>query len=250
MMSCDTPEQRSEMVRPGHYATLDYMASAEFREAKALFESYPEIGGVYFRPTDKGVTVVDLDATSPKPRIGVGDDPYIARGTTAAQLAPTMPGRIAYLREVRVRQRRPSLENQFEAMLIREAQRNHLRLPGFPERLRFIHSQWRIDTPQGGSHQFTDLIAVDLATRRLVLIELKVAADPSAMQQVQSYLAYFRAHAHELNPFFVRVGQVVGSLYGCAELVALKDVADPVAALAAWPGASGIPVVIGAEQLS
>lgn len=231
------------VVRSGHYATLDYMASPAFREVKKLFESFSEIGGVYFRPTDKGVTVVDLDATSPKPRIGVGEDPYIACGTTAAQIAPTMPQRIAYLTEVRARQAGPSRENQFEARLIRAAQASHLRLPGFPEQLRFIHSQWRMDRAAGGTAQLTDLIAVDLPTSRLVLIELKAGEDYSAVQQVQQYLGYFQSNGSELRPFFARVAQVMGALYDCPELSALDVLGDPVEALASWPGSSGTPRV-------
>jgi len=237
------------VVRPGHYATLDYMASQRFREVKALFENLPEIGGVYLRPTDKGVTVVDLDPTSPKPRIGVGADPYLACGTTAAQLALTMPQRIAYLREVRARQAGPSCENQFEARLIRDAQANHLRLPGFPERLRFIHSQWRIDPAAGGTAQLTDLIAVDLPSRRLVIIELKATEDYSAVQQVQQYLGYFQRNGGELRPFFARVAQVMGALYDCPELAALEGVEDPMVTLVAWPDAAGRVVVCGAGQL-
>jgi len=239
----------SRPVRSGHYDTLEYMASPDFRAVKALFESYPEIGGVYFRPTDKGVTVVDLHPDSPKPRIGVGEDPCIKCGTSAEELTPTMEARIAYLQGVRARQRRPSLENQFEARLIREAQADHLRLPGFPARLRFIHSQWRMDRAHGGTAQLTDLIAVDLASKSLVLIELKVKADSSALKQVESYLDYFRRNGEALRPFFVRVAQVMGSLYDCPELAALDAVAESPVALVAWPGPSEVPDVQGLGRL-
>jgi len=239
----------SNVVRPGHYRTLDYMDTSEFLEVKALFEAYPEIGSVYFRPTDKALTVVDLHASSPKPRIGVGEDPYVTVGTTAQHLRPTMPQRILYLEAVRARQKKKSVENQFEAYLIREAQAHSLRLPGFPERLRFIHSQWRMDLPRGGRQQFTDLTAVDLPSRSLVLIELKAAPDTSAYAQAQEYLEYFRSHGDELRPFFARVAQVMGNLYDCPQLAALNEVCDPAAALIAWPGALRTIQVLGLEQL-
>lgn len=242
-------EPASHPVRPGHYRTLEYMATAKFREVKALFESYPEIGGVYFRPTDRGVTVLDLHPDSPKPRIGVGDDPYIECGTSAEELAPTMEARIAHLQKVRARQRTPSRENQFEARLIREAQGDHLRLPGFPDCLRFIHSQWRMDPAHGGTAQLTDLIAVDLASGSLVLIELKAKPDPSAIQQVESYLDYFRRNGEALSRFFARVAQVMGALYDCPELTSLDSLEDPAVTLVGWPGASGLPEVQGLEQL-
>ena len=37
-------------LRPGHYRTLDYMGSPEFRAVKDLFEGVPEIGGVFSGP--------------------------------------------------------------------------------------------------------------------------------------------------------------------------------------------------------
>jgi hypothetical protein len=239
----------ASVVRRGHYATLEYMASPEFCEVKALFESYPEIGGVYFRPTDKGVTVCSLDASGQKPLIGVGRDPNLSCWSSSAQVAQQMSERIQALKEKQANAS-ASREKQFEALLIRQAQGDHLRLPGFPERLRFIHSQWRMDRAAGGTAQLTDLIAVDLPSGRMVLIELKAAPDYSAVQQVQQYLAYFQDHGDELKPFFARVARVMGALYGSVELAALAAVEDPVVTMVAWPGASGAPVVIGAEQLS
>ena len=237
------------VVRSGHYRTLAYMASQEFRGVKELFEGVPEFGGVYFRPTDKGVTVVDLHPESLKPRVGVGDNPYVVCGTMAADLLPSISERVAYLERVRARQTCPSRENQFEAFLIRYAQSNHLCLPGFPDRLRFIHSQWRMDPDTFGRQRFTDLLAVDLCSRGLVVIELKADSDSSAFSQVSGYLDYFRLHADELEPFFTRVAQVMGTLYDCPELCALGNVAGELAALVAWPSGSGRTQVHGLEGL-
>lgn len=235
----------SGLVRPGHYRALDYMASADFLDVKTLFERYPEIGGVYFRPTDGYVTTIDLHPQSLKPRIGVGEDPYLPIGARARDLEPTMSQRIEWLRQVRSRQTAPSREVQFEAHLIREAQANHLRLPGFPDRLRFLHSQWRIDPTASGTARITDLLAVDLRTRRLVVIELKASPDAGALSQAGSYVHWFGDNADVLNPFFLRLARVMGRLYDCPEMERLDALGAPAAGLGAWPsgGASGIEVV-------
>lgn len=246
--SIQADHARGSIVREGHFRTLEYMASQEFSRIKALLEQVPEFGGVYFRPTDGGVTLVDLHSDSPKPRIGIGEDPLLRVGTTAGQIEPTIPRRIDYLQRVRARQKRPSRENQFEAYLIRNAQASHLIMPGFPDRLRFIHSQWRNDASVGGSQRFPDLIAVDLQTESLVLIELKADADESALPQVRSYLAYFQEHAAELNPFFLRLAQVMGRLYGCPELTTLRQVQTVSIGLVAWPNGQGAIVVRGLDE--
>jgi hypothetical protein len=180
---------QNKIVRKGHYRTLDYMQTNEFRKIKQLLESYAEIGGVYFRPTDRGATMVDLHPHSLKPRVGIGADPLLRVDTSADAVESSIPERIQHLRSVRSRQRSPSRENQLEARMIREAQANHLVLPGFPDRLRFVHSQWRIHL--AGGQRFTDLLAVDLKGKQLVLIELKREPDPSALGQVTDYVRYF-----------------------------------------------------------
>jgi hypothetical protein len=193
----------SRPVRSGHERSLDYMQSNAFREVKDLLDARPEIGGVYFRPLEQGVCMVDLHPESPKPRIGIGTDPLLRRGTTAAQLGLSLPGRIAYLQGKRAEQQTPSRENQLEAQLIRDAQANNLRLPApFPSSLRFVHSQWRVDNPwPGASQRFTDLIAVDLTTAGLVIIELKAPAGPDRRRpgaRLYGLLSGARGGAHTL----------------------------------------------------
>ncbi|MHB1456362.1 MAG: hypothetical protein ACYC0V_05540 [Armatimonadota bacterium] len=247
-LPCIQAQSSSRPVRDGHYKSLDYMLTPAFEGVKNLFESIPEIGGAYFRPTDKGITVVDLHPASPKPRIGVGSNPYIVRNTSAASLAPSMKERVEYLQGIRDKQRGPSLENQFEAFMIREAQNNHLLMPGCHDKLRFIHSQWRMDPDTDGSQRLTDLLAVDIVKRQLVILELKAKRDHSAFQQVQGYLEYFDDHWDDLMPFFTRVAEVMGVLYDCPELVGLDRLNQGVIPLVAWPGADGIPIVIGGDE--
>ncbi len=236
-------QHASRPVRPGHYAAVKYLGSEKFARVKELFEAEPEIGGVYFRPGDGKLTVVDLHPDSLKPRVGVGTSPYLFTGTTALSVAPTMPGRVAHLRAVRARQKAPSLENQLEARLIRSAQANGLRLPGFPDHLRFIHSQWRIDRPDGSGQQFTDLMAVDLIRRELVLIELKRERDLGAHTQVRQYVEWFRQHGTELSAFFLALARVMGKLYGCPELASLDALGTHPLGIAAWPKGDSLEVV-------
>jgi len=232
--------REKQVVREGHWIALQYMADPIFREVKALFERYQQIVGVHFRPTDRGVTVVDLQRDSPRPGIGVGEDANLLPGTKASDIAPTMWGRIAHLERVRRHTRKPYQEKRLEAYLIRDAQANQLGIPGFPERLRFLSSQWRIHG--AGEDQFPDLLAVDLVSHHLVLIELKVEPDPSAFDQVESYLRFFQQHGDQLNPLFSRLAQVMGELYDCPELADLKTVKTAAAGLVAWPAGGQVSV--------
>jgi hypothetical protein len=229
------PGSRFGPVRRAHWASLAYMGSPEFASIKSLLEAEPELGGVYFRPTQSGVVAVDLHAQSLKPKIGIGANPSIPRGTTALRFTAMLPDAIAHVLAVRARQSSPSRENQLEARLIREAQANGLRLPGFPAHLRFIHSQWRVELPPGAVGQrFTDLLAVDTLTRQLVIIELKAAPSNTAAAQVAGYVSYFEHHAEQLLPFFSALAVVMGRLYGCED-----DLAGPIQAgiqaMTAWP---------------
>jgi len=215
---------RGRAVRSGHFLTVAYMATPQFAEIVRLFESYEEIGGAYFRPLDNGVRAVDLHPSSLKPRIAIGNSsmPLIPLGATVRELAPTMNARLEHLRSVRARQLAPSRENQLEARMIRAAQSKALVLTGFPTSMRFIHSQWRIDAPDSGTQEFSDLLAVDLSTGRLVVVELKREPDPSAADQALRYVSYFEKRADEVLRFFEQVARMMGALYGCGELAQIR----------------------------
>lgn len=241
-MPIDNPSFTSNIIRKSHYRSLDYMDSVEFIGVKELFESIPEIGGVYFRPTSKGPMPVDLSETSLKPRVGIGDE--IRIGTKADSLSMTMPDRLNALRIKRSRQKSASRESQFEAYLIREAQANRLILPDFPSQIRFIHSQWRLDNKKP---LVTDIIGVDLVSRALVIIELKKSNELSALSQAEEYADYFRRHGAEISPFFSRIAHVMGKLYNCPELINFRVAPQAVHVLTAWPSENGSIHVNGCE---
>ncbi len=67
-------------------------------------------------------------------------------------------------------------------------------------------------------------------------------ADPSAFDQVESYLRFFQEHGDQLNPFFSRLAQVMGELYDCPELADLKTVKTAAAGLVAWPAGGQVSV--------
>lgn len=227
-----------ELIQPGHRKSLGYMATRQFQEVLEVFNECPEIGGVYCRPIALGVTVVDLSSESPKPCIGVGEDPIIRVGADADSIRASLKARIDYLTGIRDQQTSNHPENRFQARMIREAQADQLRLPGFPPHVRFIHSQWRM--PDLG---VTDLTAVDLQTGSLVLIELKPNRDDGALSQVRKYVEHFRTCKEQLHPFFVELAGVMGRLYRCEEL-ARVELTAPATGAVAWPGVSGGDVEI------
>lgn len=119
---------------------------------------------------------------------------------------------------------------------MRAALSSGLRLGPLPSTLRLIASQWRIDL--GGTGRPLDLIAVDVATRSLVVIELKPEPDRSAVQQVGEYVAAMRDWVPEAFEFFAALGGAMAKVYGCSDM---PDGFDPgtVSGLAAWPSGDG-----------
>jgi hypothetical protein len=224
--------------RAGHVRAVAYMRTPEFRHIVSLLDAHRDTGAVYFRPIDRGVCAVDLHPASAKPRIGLGKDPVIRCGWTTEDLEPFLASRIAQLIDARERQTCGSAENRLEARLISAALRAGLTIPGFPPDLRFIHSQWRLDlVDEAGqaARRFTDLIAIDLNSRRLVIIELKAFRDRSAGGQAARYREAFETNAEQLLPFFESVAQMMGELYGCPELSRLQLAHEAIDALVAWP---------------
>lgn len=219
-------------IRDGHWRSVHAMAAGNFGEIVRLFESRPEIGGTYFRVVEKGFQPVDLDASSPKPLIGVGQS--FPATATAGQLERELDGRTAELLRKRATVA-PSAEKQIEARFVRAALRNGLRLDPLPS-LRLVASQWRIDL--GGSGRPLDLVAVDVATRSLVVVELKAVADMAAVVQANEYAEAMRAWAPEVFDFFAALGRAMATVYGCADMPGTLE-PGAVRAVAAWPAGNG-----------
>jgi hypothetical protein len=209
------------------------MVREEFAAIVRLFDARPEIGGTYFRVVDKGFQPVDLHPTSPKPLIGVGP-PFSARAS-ASQIEGEMAARVDGLLRKR-ESLAPSAEKQIEARFVRSALSGRLRLDPLPGSLRLIASQWRID--RVGTGRPLDLIAVDVATRSLVVIELKAAPDRSALVQAGEYATTMQASTPEVFEFFAALGRAMATVYGCADF---PEELEPgvVEGVAAWPDGDG-----------
>jgi hypothetical protein len=231
----------------GWDATVAYLLTPEFTEVRELFEAVPEIGGVYFRLLESGVRVLDLHPDSPKPMVAVEPGSLIAPGTTASELAPTIPERVVHLRRTRAELAKPARDHRFEARLVRHALAHGLRLPRpFPPELRLLYSGWRVERPAGRRRQDpADLVAVDLASGRLVLVALRVGASSSAPAQVRARADQLHERQAALVPLFERVAAMMGELYGCYDLIELAVDPARVAGLVATEDARGEVTVTG-----
>lgn len=222
--------QGPQPVRSGHWKALTYFASAEMSEIVSLFDHWGDIGGCYFRLTNRGIQPVDLHVSSPKPLIGVGG--VIRTGTAPAQVEAELPGRVSFLIQKRAGVH-PSREKQLEAQLIGAALQNGLRLDSLGPSLRFIAGQWRLDLPNGA--QLLDLLAVDVTQGDMVVVELKSDYDPRSIDQVRGYLHYLVGHLAELGPFFQSLARAMADRYKADDLRGIT-LSGSARAVVAWPG--------------
>jgi hypothetical protein len=196
-------------VRAGHVRALEMIENlSAFKETIALYEAHLGNGNVYFRPTEKGLTVMSLDHEGCASMIGVsgrntGDEYLDGIPPSAQQVAIAYAG---YCSKRDSLQRR-SEEERFALRCIRHALGNGLRLPNTD--WYFIHQEWRF--PSGLDVGKLDLLAVDAANRRLVVIELKDSEGKSltrdrrgrtAAEQAATYADLFVERRTELYPFF------------------------------------------------
>ena len=121
-------------------------------------------------------------------------------------------------------------------------------MPGLPERLRFIYSQWRMAPAGCKSQRFPDLLAVDLQRRELVLIELKRGPNHGAGAQVQGYEQLVRNAGPTLMRFFLKAARVMGQLHHCPELAGLEQLGSAPVGITAWPEGEAL-VVTGLARL-
>lgn len=234
-------------LRAGHLKTLEWLASPEFAEVKRLYDRVVGPGVVYFRPTDKGVVMIMLDAGAPGYvgfRTSHDDNGYLLT-----------PGRPAALDEAQLRDRykafrgwlrtarRHSYEEQAVIPWLRQALQNKLVLSGWPwlsDKWLFLNQEWRFRRDDGVGTK-SDVIAVNARTGQLGIIEAKdsISKRAEAVAQVSEYGRYWQRDARELAPFFTRLLRTMGSLYGnpWAQTAIVSEA--PAALFFAFPGASG-----------
>lgn len=215
------------ILRAGHRRSVSYLATRQFVAVKRAVEERLGVP-VYFRPTEAGVTPVVLDGPNPLgcvpalPRIKSGAEPTELDLIDVAQSYADQPTGNA----------RP--EAALEAGLIRAALTTSLRMDALGPNLRFLHSQWRL---AGGKR--VDVVGVDVAESRLVIVELKPASELGAFEQARSYRQEFEADLAELRPFFSKLASAMSQLYAADELPDVSLAPDAVDAYVAWPGTDG-----------
>jgi hypothetical protein len=241
------PIAPSFALRPGHVKTLEWLASPEFAEVKRLHDRVIGFGGVYFRPTDKGVVVIVLDGRAPG---------YVGFRTSRKDSGYLLtPGRAGALDEQHLRDRYQafqvwlqtvggsSVEEQAVIPWLRRALQNELVLSGLPRSggdWVFLNQEWRFQRGDGVGKK-SDVIAVNARTGQIGIIEAKSSASKraEAVAQVCEYGRYWKRDAQELAPFFTRLLRAMGSLYGNS-WASTGTVSDSRAALFfAYPGSSG-----------
>jgi len=204
------------------------MMGQEFKGIIRAFDRVPAIGGTYFRLVETGFQPVDLHPTSPKPLIGIGK--RFRAGMTVAEMELELPERVETLLAKRSGAK-ASPEKRVEAAAVRGALTSNLRLEGLGADLRFVASQWRLDL--GDKAEVLDLLAIDLKTAGLVVIELKPKPDLAGKDQASRYAGILRQHDPATGPFFEELGRAMARLYGCDDLPRL--VPGLVTGIAAWP---------------
>ena len=215
------PAQPARAVREGHIHAVEMIEDlAAFTETVNLYERHLGAGNVYFRPTEKGLTVMSLDHEQCVSMIGVsgrdtGDEYLASIPPSAEQVAIAFAG---YCKKRDSLQRR-SEEERFSLRCIQHALANRLRLPDSD--WYFIHQEWRF--PSGMAVGKLDLLAVDPMQSQLVVIELKdseakaLARDGrgrTAEEQAEAYADLLVEHRAELYPFFERLARAMAVAYG------------------------------------
>jgi hypothetical protein len=200
-------------IRPGHRRSIDLLENTSaVRETLAIYErltGHP----VYLRPTNKGLTVMSLDPSTPA-MVGVG-----GKGDCCINaLPPTRLELDAAVRAFRIKvesMRRESIEERYVIARIRAALASRLELR---DDLLFLHQEWRFS-----SADKIDILALDLGTGGLVVIEVKDSEAAAlhkrdskgrtAVEQASEYIAQLTAHASEYVPFFQRLASAMERIY-------------------------------------
>ena len=207
-------------VRDGHRAALASLEdTASARRTLDLYRVAVE-APVYLRVTEKGLVVISLDHERCSAMIGVsgrdtGDEVLTSLPPSPSHISRAVAGYLAKRDSLR----RDSPEEQFALSLVRGALEGGLHLA--PTRLAFVHQEWRMPTEAGGGK--LDLLAVDLRSRQLVVVELKKSREAAAerdskgrnaREQAESYATILHYYRTASYPFFQSLAQANAKLWG------------------------------------
>ena len=232
-------KQNQPIIRDGHWRALKKLHDAEaYKRTRELYRA--ALGGidVFLRPTEKGFTVLSLDADDCPSMIGVG-----AIGTNEHILSTLPPDEEKVRHAVegyeakRESMKRASSEEAYALRLIASALSNGLSLGS----AYFITQEWRLP-----SNQKVDILCADPKQDCLVVIELKSSENEAqatrtgsnAWEQAQSYADRIYEDRQELYPFFEQLGRTLAQNHGApAELRNLNlDLKRRPRVLVSWPG--------------
>lgn len=205
----DRAALRMPPVTLGHAASVRLLEqSLAVTETRHL---YREALGhdVYFRPTSAGLTVLALDPSA-SAMVGVG---------LLKQLLPSralLEGHLAEYRRKRSRMTRASAEEQLSLRYVAAALGNGLSLPIAPE-LIFVCQEWAFPLQPNGSRKL-DLLALDVRSSRLVVVELKSTVGSrgrggSPDEQAREYARFLYEGRQFFTPFFERLCAAMAAAY-------------------------------------
>lgn len=231
-------------VTAGHRRSLALLADAA--SVRVTLDMYrAEVGtDVYLRLTSDGLTVMSLDVDRCQSMIGIGTrgkrDDLLKSLPPAADAVRVAGAGYAAKRDSLGR---GSIEERFALEQIAAALSNGLELGGTG--WLFLHQEWRIVLPEGPGK--VDLLAIDPAQRRLVVIECKAspaevgALDShgwTAAEQADAYSRAMWVARDEVYPFFGELVRAMAEIYAPdAELGSFDlDHSCPPTTAVWWPG--------------
>jgi hypothetical protein len=235
--------QEVRVVRPGHYNALEQLEqNFAYRQTREMYRRHLGDPGVYLRLTDRGFTVLSLDYKRCSSMVGVGardSQQHVLRDLPPAEdgVRTAVAGYDAKVNSLN----RRSDEERFALELIAGAFDSNLSLP--LAGVYFIHQEWRFP-----DRSKLDLLGVEPATGRLVVVELKKSeAEANSVDSRKSGDAWAQAahysdvlylHRAIYYEFFGRLARVMAKLHD-APLAMRQVQIEPEQAPATavwWPG--------------
>jgi hypothetical protein len=205
-------------LKRGHWKILDYMASPDFAEHVAARDQALGPGRLFYRLTEEGVKMIGLHDEA-SCFVGFRSDrpghSHILVARTPCPSQDELRARWQAYENYLAQVVRKSLEEQGVIPILRSALLDQLMLRMFGPDWALLAHEWRFLNDDGRGKK-SDLLMVHLPTGRLGIVELKskVSDLDDAAIQVRDYARFWARDAEVLAPFFSRMLQVQGRLFG------------------------------------
>ncbi|HKP57121.1 MAG TPA: hypothetical protein VJV78_10385 [Polyangiales bacterium] len=219
-------------ITAGHKRTLAWMMTPDFDEVVARHASATgDRASIYFRPTADGLVRVALHPKAPCIlgfRTHAGELGHCLSPQQALPTEDEIRARMSAFEAWMPTVKRASAEERAVAAWLRRSLSDRLWLPELGAGWALLHHEWRF----AGARKKSDILAVQVETGRLGIVELKWSAAqlPLARAQVENYADIWQHDAVELAPFFGDLLRALGRAYG-NELAARAVVTTQRAAL-------------------